>query len=75
MIHVLQLFIVDTLLFSVLDNIYAIASKLDNDLVKIQDLACKRKVYFNHDRTKQVQEVIFSRKKFKNCHPNVCFNQ
>ena len=71
-IHVLQLFIVNTLLFSVLDHVDVLASKLNNDLVKIQDWTSK--ISFNHDRTKKAQEVIFSKRNKKICHPNLYFD-
>ena len=59
-----KLFANDTLLFSVVNNASVSASRLNNDLVKIQDWAFNWKMSFNPDPTKQVKEVIFSKKRF-----------
>ena len=59
-----KLFADDTLLFSVVNNASVSASRLNNDLVKIQDWAFNWKMSFNPDPTKQVKEVIFSKKHF-----------
>lgn len=62
---------------SVMDAIEASASKLYNDLIKIQDWTYKLEISFNHDRTKQAQEVICSskdiRKSKKGYHPSFCW--
>ena len=59
-----KLFADDTSLFSVVNNASVSASRLNNDLVKIQDWAFNWKMSFNPDPTKQVKEVIFSEKRF-----------
>ena len=52
------------------------SSKVLNDgLIKISEWPYKWKMLFNPDLTKQVQEVIFSRKNTKNDHPIVYFNE
>ena len=50
------------------------ADQLDKDLKKISELACKWKMTFNPDISKQAQEVIFSRKTNKISHPTTTFN-
>ena len=52
----------DTSLFSVVQNIDEFASKLNNDLIMIQDSVYKSKNYFICDRAKSAQEVIVSQK-------------
>lgn len=50
-------------------------SKLNKNLTKIQNWAYKWKISFNLNRTKQAQEVTFSRKTKMFCHhPSLCFN-
>ena len=48
--------------------------ELKNDLVKIINWAYQWKMSFNPDPSKQVQQVIFSRRLNKNYHPPVLFN-
>ena len=47
---------------------------LNSDMLKIQDWAYQWKMSLNQDRTKQAQEVIFSRKKNTTTHPPLFFN-
>ena len=49
-------------------------SEFNSDLLKIQDWAYQWKMSFNPDRTKQAQEIIFSRKKNATTHPPLFFN-
>ena len=46
----------------------------DTSLLNIQDWAYQWKMSFNPDRTKQAQEIIFSRKKNATTHPPLFFN-
>ena len=50
------------------------ASHLNSDLSKITSWAFQWKMSFNPDPSKQAQEVIFSRKIQKTCHPSIYFN-
>ena len=69
-----KLFADDTSLFSVVRDINTSAAHLNNDLWKISNWAFQWKMSFNHDPSKQAQEVIFSRKHQKMSHPSVYFN-
>ena len=69
-----KLFADDTSLFSIVQNVNTFASHLSSDLSKIRNWAFQWKMGFNPDPSKQVQEVIFSRKIQKTCHPSVYFN-
>ena len=62
-------------IFSVVFDTNLSALKLNNDLLKIQHWAYQWKMSFNPDPSKQAQEVIFSRKNNKLCHPDLIFNQ
>ena len=53
----------DTSLFSVVNDINTSASDFNEDLEKIGNWAFKWKMNFNLDPNKQVQQIIFSRKK------------
>ena len=69
-----KLFADDTSLFSVVHNMNASTSNLNNDLNKIKNWSIQWKMNFNPDPNKQAQEVIFSRKlQNKNCN-QVYFN-
>ena len=57
-----KLFADDTSLFSVVHNMNASTSNLNNDLNKIKNWSIQWKMNFNPDPNKQAQEVIFSRK-------------
>ena len=47
---------------------------LNSDFKKVSDWAYQWKMYFNHDISKQAQEVIFSRKAVKASHLAVFVN-
>ena len=69
-----KLFADDTSLFSVVFNVDATAKELNGDLAKVQDWELRWKMSFNPDISKQVQEVIFSRKLKKAPHHPLMFN-
>ena len=69
-----KLFADDTSIFSVVKDHLNCTKKLSEDLSKIFQWAYKRKMSFNPDVSKQVQEVIFSRKKNIKNYPIVSFN-
>ena len=66
-----KLFADDASLFSVVNDINASASDLNEDLEKIGNWAFKWKIKFNTDPNKQAQEILFSRKKTVSLHPVV----
>ena len=65
----------DTSLFSVVNDIQSSAATLRNDLTVVSNWDFQWKMIFNPDLTKQVQEVIFSRKFKKLLHPCLSFNE
>ena len=69
-----KLFADDTSLFSVIHDVDASANELNNDLYQINKWAFQWKMSFNPDPSKQAQEIIFSRKTKKICHPSLRFN-
>ena len=69
-----KLFADDTSLFSIVQNVETSASHLNSDLSKISNWAFQWKTSFNPDPSKLAQEVIFSRKIQKTCHPSIYFN-
>ena len=69
-----KLFADDASLFSIVQNVSTSASHLNNDLSKITNWAFQWKMNFNPDPSKHAQEVIFSRKIQKTCHPAIYFN-
>ena len=69
-----KLFADDTSLFSVVRDINTSAIELHKDLKKINDWAFQWKMTFNLDRSKQAQEIIFSRKLKNAMHPPLLFN-
>ena len=69
-----KLFADDTSIFSIVQNVSISASHLNNDLSKIKNWAFQWKMSFNPDPSKQAQEVIFSHKIQKTCHPFIYFN-
>ena len=69
-----KLFADGTCLFSIVNCVNTSDSTLNSDLLKIQDWAYQWKMSFNPDRTKQAQEIIFSRKKNATTHPPLFFN-
>ena len=64
----------DTSLFSVIHDVDTSANELNNDLYQINKWAFQWKMSFNPDPSKQAQEIIFSRKTKKICHPLLRFN-
>ena len=64
----------DTSFFSTITSPVISLSNLNEDLVKITHWAYQWKTSFNPDITKQVQEIIFSRKKNNTSHPSLYFN-
>ena len=64
----------DASLFSIVQNKNASVSQLNNDLDKVSDCAYTWKMSSNSDASKQVQEVIFSRKCTKEDHPSIYFD-
>ena len=69
-----KLFADDTSLFSVIHDSVITASELNSDLYGIKQWVFHWKMSFNTDPNKQAQEVIFSRKLKKLCHPPLRFN-
>ena len=69
-----KLFADDTSLFSIVNCVNTSASTLNSDLLKIQDWAYQWKMSLKPDRTKQAQEIIFSRKKNATTYPPIFFN-
>ena len=69
-----KLFADDTSIFSTVYDINNTTSSLNSDLKKVSEWAYKWKMSFNPDPAKQAQEVIFSRKLSKPCHPIIEFN-
>ena len=69
-----KLFADDTSLYSIVQNVNTSASHLSSDLSKISNWAFQWKMSFDPDPSKKAQEVIFSRKVQKTCHPSICFN-
>ena len=70
-----EFFADDTSLFSTVHDPTLSAKILNDDLSRISEWAHRWKMLFNPDITKQVQEVIFSRKNTKNDHPIAYFNE
>ena len=64
-----KLFADDTSLFTVVHDINTSAILLNSDLNKINDWAFQWKMTLNPDRSKQAQEILFSRKLKKATHP------
>ena len=69
-----KLFADDTSHFFIVQNVNTSANHLNSDLSKISNWAFQWKMSFNPDPSKQAQEVIFSRKIQKTCHPSIYFN-
>ena len=69
-----KLFADDTSLFSVIHDSVITTLELNSDLSRIKQWAFQWKMSFNPDPNKQAQEVIFSRKPKKVCHPPSRFN-
>ena len=69
-----KLFADDTSLFSTITSSAILSSNLSEDLLEITQWAYQWKMLLNPDITKQVQEIIFSRKKIDAGHPSLYFN-
>ena len=69
--QIINFFAYDTSLFSVVNNIPISATTLSQDLNAITNWAFQWKMIFNHDLSKQAQELIFSRKIKKLLHPTL----
>ena len=69
-----KLFADDTSFFSFMHDVDTSANELNNDLYQINIWAFQWKMSFNPDPSKKVQEIIFSRKTKKICHPSLRFN-
>ena len=69
-----KLFPDDTSLLSIVKNVNTSASHLNSDVSKISEWVFQWKMSFNSDCSKQAQEVVFSRKIQKTCHPSIYFN-
>ena len=64
----------DTSLFSIIHDSVMTILELNSDLSRIKQWAFQWNMSFNRDPNKQTQEVIFSRKLKKFCHPSLGFN-
>ena len=64
----------DTSLFIVIHDSVITMLELNSDLSRIKQWAFQWKMNFNPNPNKQAQEVIFSRKLKKFCHPSLRFN-
>ena len=71
----IKFFADDALLFSVVNDTALSANDLNHNLNIIQQWAYQWKMEFNHDRSKQATEVIFSCKKSTPNHPQLMFNE
>ena len=69
-----KLFEDDTSLFSVIHDVDTSANELSNDLYQINKWALQQKMSFNLEPSKQVREIIFSRKTKKIFHPLLRYN-
>ena len=69
-----KLFADDTSLFSVIHDSVFTTLELNSDLSRIKQWAFQWKMSFHPDPNKQAQEVIFSTKLKKFCHPSLRFN-
>ena len=68
-----KLFVDDTSLFSVVNDVNLFEFHLNSDLKKISEFAYQWKMSFNPDISKQAQEVIFFTKPVKASYPAVFF--
>ena len=69
-----KLFADDTCLFSVIKDKIDSANELNSDLEKISNWAVQWKMSFNPDPSKQATELLFSRKRIQENHPDLRFN-
>ena len=68
-------FLLMILFFSAIHDSVITTLELNNDLSRIKHWTFQWKISFNPDLNKQAQEVIFSRKLKKVCHPPFTFQQ
>ena len=68
-----KLFADDNSFFSVAKNASVYATRLNNDLVKIQDWDFNWKMLFNTDPNKRAKEVIFSKNIVLGTYPSLFF--
>ena len=68
-----KLFADDTSILSTMKNVNLSIDQLNSDLEKISNWAHQWKMSFSPDPKKQAQELIFCRKRVKDCHPSVFF--
>ena len=59
---------------SVVYDVTQSTNELNDDLEKISNWVYQWKMFFNPDKSKQAQEVIFSRKNQRVIHPPAIFN-
>ena len=64
----------DTCLFSIIQDKTSSANALNSDLEKIGNWAVQWKMSFNPDPSKQAAELLFSRKRGSERHPDLIFN-
>ena len=64
----------DTSVFSIVTDPNVSASELNNDLIIIELWAKQWKMSFNPNPTKQAIELLFSRKRSREAHPPLYFN-
>ena len=69
-----KLFVNDTSIFSVVDDVNVSVVQLNNNLFKISKWTYQSKMSFNPDILKQAKEVVFSHKSHKLTRPPVHFN-
>ena len=61
--------------FFIVQNVNTFANHLNSDLSKISIWSFQWKLSFNPYSSKQTQEVVFSHKLQKTCHPSIYFNK
>ena len=69
-----KLFAHDASLFSVVHDVTQSTNELNDALKKISNWVYQWKMSFNPDKSKQAQEVVFSRKTQRVIHPPAIFN-
>ena len=69
-----KLFADDISLFLVIHDVDTSVNKINNNFYPINEWVFQWKIAFNTDASKQVREVIFSRKTKKISHPSLRFN-
>ena len=71
---ILSFLLMILLFFSVIHDSVITTSELNSDLTRMKQWTFQWNMSFNPDPNKQAQEVFFSRKLKKVCHPPLCFN-